>query len=230
MLFFILALSIITYKTSEKYVSVFNYTNSEDRVIYLTFDDGPNSTSTGNILDILKEYNVKGTFFLVGNRIKGREEILKRIHNEGHGIGLHSYTHNYKEIYSSYDSFINDMQETSEEINRVLEIEPKIIRFPGGSCNRLNSELLQKLHERNYKIFDWTSSTGDGVNPNLSIDDMINNAVKTGYGYSHVFMLLHDKNKTCKVLPRIIEYYKKAGYTFKIITETTSEYHFKSKM
>lgn len=207
--------------------------NEEEKSIFLTFDDGPSFIVTNKILDILKEKGVKATFFVVGNKIQGREDILTRIDREGHSIGLHTYTHVYKKIYSSHDSFINEMDETQKEVNRVLGYNPKAIRFPTGSKPHLNSSLLEKLHNKNYKIYDWNACLSDGLNYNTPTDRLVREAHKIiGKGNSRIFMLLHcdqtNKN-TAKALPFIIDYYKDLGYQFKTITEDTPEYYFRFK-
>src|SRR5471030_1036411 len=94
--------------------------DNERKIVYLTFDDGPSTVVTN--------------------------EILKRIYNEGHTIGLHTYTHKYRQIYSSESAFIEEMDKTAEEIKRVINIEPKAIRFPSGSKKHLSISLLEKLH------------------------------------------------------------------------------------
>lgn len=203
---------------------------NDRKIVYLTFDDGPNNGITERILDILQNYNVKATFFVVGNRIAGREGILRRIHNEGHGIGLHTYTHNYKYVYANQESFINEMIETANEINRVAGISPRIIRFPGGSYKRLNNEFLEKLHRYDFKVYDWTACAGDGVYPNLSAGQILRNSTKSADKSPFVILLLHHNSNnqtTCKALPMIISYYRNAGYEFEVITNSTPEFYFK---
>jgi peptidoglycan-N-acetylglucosamine deacetylase len=205
----------------------------EKKIIYLTFDDGPSYVITNRVLDILMEKEVKATFFVVGNKIEGREDILKRINEDGHALGLHTYSHIYKEIYSSQDKFIKEMEDTGEEVKKVLGFVPKAIRFPGGSKPYLNESLLEKLHEKKYKIYDWNASLSDGINYNISTDRLVREAHKVVGGYnSKVFLLLHcdQANKaTAKALPIIIDYYKNLGYQFKTINEDTPEYYFKFK-
>jgi len=208
--------------------------NPEKKIIYLTFDDGP-SVITENVLDILKENNVKGTFFIIGNQINGFENMVKRIHDDGHSIGLHTYTHKFKRIYSSRDAFIKEMLDSQNEINKLTGISPNIIRFPGGSSKRLTNAFLTKLHSYNFKIYDWNMVTLDGLNPNASPNRLYIDATKVNEELSSIILLLHcdymHKN-TCKALPSIIKYYKEKGYEFKIISEDTPELYFpiKSKL
>lgn len=202
-----------------------------DRVIYLTFDDGP-SIITNNILNILKQYNIKATFFLIGNQIKGNEDVVKRIDNEGHSIGLHSYTHKFKKIYSSKEAFIKEMHDTRDEINRVTGTSPNIIRFPGGSRNRLNDEMLLLLHSCNYKIYDWNIDCSDGINPKASVNKLYRKATCEKVKPQPIILLMHcdymHKN-TCKALPMIIQYYKSKGYKFEVISEDTIELYYLCK-
>jgi len=90
--------------------------SQEKKVIYLTFDDGP-SILTDEVLNILKENDVKATFFIIGNQIKGFENVIKRIQDDGHSFGLHTYTHKFKLIYSNKDIFIKEMLDCQNEIN-----------------------------------------------------------------------------------------------------------------
>lgn len=206
----------------------------EVKEIYLTFDDGPTGEVTEKILDVLKEQRVPATFFVVGKEISQREEVLKRIYEEGHGIGLHTYSHNFKKIYASPCAFIEEMDQTAQKINEVLgtNLDLKVIRFPGGSSGRLNQEFLNQLHEKNYKVFDWTVSIEDGVNPNLSVQKIYQNAIKHKKDAQRVILLAHcnSNNKTTYMaLPEIIKYYKEQGYIFKSIDNNTQEYYYKIK-
>lgn len=137
--------------------------NTDNKIIYLTFDDGPSYNVTNKVLDILKENNVKATFFLIGNQIDGLEDVVKRIHKEGHIIGLHTYSHKIKKVYSIRNSFINEMLQCREKINAVVGVSPSIIRFPGGSYKRLSETFLTKLHSYNFKVYDWNMVTSDGL-------------------------------------------------------------------
>lgn len=202
------------------------------KTIYLTFDDGPSCKVTDNVLDILKENEVNATFFLIGNQIKGKEDVVKRIYYEGNAIGLHTYTHKISKIYSSDDTFIQEMIECRNEINRVIGVSPNIIRFPCGSDKRLNPNNLKKLHDKGFKIYDWDLDNTDGINPKLSPDVLYRKAIKGSENRNNIILLLHctDMQKnTCKALPRIIKYYKSKGYEFKVISEDTPELYFHMK-
>jgi peptidoglycan/xylan/chitin deacetylase (PgdA/CDA1 family) len=204
--------------------------NNIQKVIYLTFDDGPSKVITNRTLDILKQENVKATFFVVGCKIQGREEVIKRIYNEGHTIGLHTYSHIYKKIYASDANFIEELDKTSMEIKKVIGIEPRLIRFPSGSKKHLSSNLLEKLHEKNYKIYDWNLTLSDGIDYHTPANKLFNEATSKCINPNKIFLLMHcdEVNETtCEVLGKIIQYYKDKGYVFKTITSETPEYHFR---
>ena len=209
-------------------------TEHKKKIIYLTFDDGPSYKVTNNVLDILKENGVNATFFLIGNQIKGKEDVVKRISDEGNGIGLHTYTHKIRKIYSSEDVFIQEMINCRNEINKVIGVSPNIIRFPCGSNKHLNKNYLKKLHDKGFKIYDWDLDNSDGLNSKLSPDTLYRKAIKGSENRQNIILLLHctDMHKnTCKSLPQIIKYYKSKGYEFQVITEDTPElyFHMKSK-
>ncbi|MFL0268014.1 polysaccharide deacetylase family protein [Candidatus Clostridium radicumherbarum] len=204
------------------------FSSIDKKVIYLTFDDGPSSVVTNNILNILKQQHVKATFFVVGSMIKGKESVLKRIFLEGHSIGLHTYSHQYKQIYASEDAFIEEMMKTSEEIKKVIGIQPKIIRFPYGSNSHLNNAFLKKLHAHNFRVYDWNASISDGIRPDTSPNLFAREAIVRGDGIPYVIFLMHCNNtnvNTYKALPQIIEHYKKLGYEFRVITNDTPEFY-----
>lgn len=222
------ATNIIASEDSKSNEEMNTYSKKE---IYLTFDDGPSYQITNKVLDVLKEKDVKATFFVIGSQIADREDTLKRINNEGHSIGLHTFTHKYKTVYSSEDRFIKEMFDCQNEINRVIGISPNIIRFPGGSYKHLSKNYLNRLHKNNFKVYDWNLDIQDGLNPNLPKEKLYRKAVASNNLESDsIILLMHctDLHKnTPKALPKIIDYYKSEGYDFKVITEETPEKYFR---
>lgn len=209
-------------------------TPNEEKLVYLTFDDGPTPKITEDILDILKAHDVKATFFIVGKEVKGRENILKRIYEEGHGIGLHTYSHDFKKIYVSCDAFISEMDQDLRVINETLgtNLDIKAIRFPGGSSGRLTKAWLEALNAKGYQIYDWNVDLQDGVKGNLSPSEFVRNGTKFMDKSSRKIILAHcniNNQNTCKALPELIKYYKSQGYTFKIIDATTAPYYYRIK-
>jgi len=202
---------------------------------YLTFDDGP-SHNTTKILDILDQYGVKATFFVIYN--KGQEDVYRDIVNRGHTIALHSYTHDYKGIYSSKDAFFNDLTKLSDYVESITGVKPTITRFPGGSSNTISkkycegimTELTREVEARGYYYFDWNVDSGDADDVTVDKDILVNN-IRTRMGsYAKAFILMHDaKSKTTTVdaLPDIIEFLLSRGYKILPITESTPPMHHK---
>lgn len=198
-----------------------------DGTIYLTFDDGPKSGTTDIILDILKEQNVKATFFVTNN---GPDELIKRAYEEGHSIGLHTATHNYSIVYSSVDAYFNDLNTVGERVKRITGLDSKIIRFPGGSSNTVSrhysigimSTLTSEVVKRGYRYYDWNLSSGDAAGGRLTADDIYNNVVSNLRKDRINMVLLHDiKPYTRDALRNIIIYGKNNGYSFEKIDDGT---------
>lgn len=204
---------------------------NDKKVIYLTFDDGP-SVLTNRVLDILIKNDVKATFFLIGNQIKDEETVVKRIYNEGHSIGLHTYTHIYEKIYPSRKKFILEMLKSQNEINLLIGIRPTIIRFPFGSRKHLTKAFLEQLHSYNFKIYDWNVAMSDGMDYKTPAYKLYREATKTTITEQPIILLMHCEymhKNTCKVLSSVIKFYKDNGYEFKIINDETPENYFPIK-
>lgn len=179
--------------------------------VYLTFDDGP-SKNTNEILDILKKYNVKATFFVLGKPGKENEAALKRIVEEGHSLGMHSYSHKYADIYATKESFAEDFQEIQSFLQDVTGVTSRLYRFPGGSSNTVSDvdihELIGYLEEQGVVYYDWNVSSGDASSQELSEETIYQNCIAGIAGRSNSVVLLHDatnKSTTVEALPRIIE-------------------------
>lgn len=200
---------------------------AESKTVYLTFDDGP-SARTGEILDILKNENIKATFFIIGREGEGQKELMKRIVNEGHTIGIHTYSHVYTDIYKSVDSYLTDFNKTYELIYDTTGVKPEIFRFPGGSINKYSSliyeEIIAEMLRRGFTYYDWNASSGDAT-AKASVDSVYYNTVQSSGNKDRVILLMHDsiaKSYTVTALPKIIEYYKSKGYKFASITNEVS--------
>ena len=179
--------------------------------VYLTFDDGP-SDNTEEILDILKKYDVKATFFVVGNTSEHGQELLKRIVEEGHSIGIHSYSHKYSAIYDSEESFFEDFNKISDYIYDVTGVRTQICRLPGGSSNTVSkismAELVRSLNEQNIECFDWNISGGDASGQKLSASAISNNVLKGIDRFQTAVVLLHDgadKDSTVEALDIVLK-------------------------
>ena len=179
--------------------------------VYLTFDDGP-SIYTNDILDILDSYNVKATFFVVGKEGTNAEEALQRIVDEGHTLGMHSYSHKYKELYESMDSFTQDFVRIRDYIYQATGVESVCYRFPGGSSNTVSEidmhDFIDYLDSQGVEYYDWNVSSGDGGSMKLSTDTLLENCTKDIDTRDTSIILLHDsaeKPTTVEALPDIIE-------------------------
>lgn len=188
-------------------------TVSENKIhVYLTFDDGP-SDNTDQILDILKEYNVKATFFVVGKSEK-YTPLYRRIVEEGHSIGMHSYSHRYSEIYQDVESFGQDMKRLQQLIYDKTGVISNIYRFPGGSSNTVSKvdmgELIAYLGGQGITYYDWNVSSHDADNNNgeLTVDDIVESVTGNIQTRDNSIVLMHDANDkrlTVEALPIIIE-------------------------
>lgn len=181
------------------------------RKVYLTFDDGPNST-TGEILDILATYGVKATFFVVGKDDEESQALLKRIVEEGHSLGMHSYSHVYDDIYGSVEGFASDLGKLQGYLYDVTGVTSKIYRFPGGSSNKVSSTdmrvFIRWLEEQGIEYYDWNISSGDANPVRLTADQVLENCTKDLSRYRNAIILLHDapsKQTTVDALPALIE-------------------------
>lgn len=197
------------------------------KIVYLTFDDGP-SSNTNAILDILKEYNVKATFFVNGKTDEVSKEGYKRIVEEGHTLAMHSYTHVYKEVYASKEAFLEDVYRLQNYLFDLTGIKPIYYRFPGGSSNTISEMdmqiFIQALHEEGMEYFDWNVANGDGGNKELTTDQILTNVWNDIPKYEHSMILMHDsvqKGFTVEALPEMIKQLQEAGYTILPIDDTT---------
>lgn len=181
------------------------------RKIYLTFDDGP-SSNTGEILDILAEYDVKATFFVIGKQGEWAEELYRRIVDEGHTLGMHSYTHDYSQIYASVDAFSADMCRLQGYLYQVTGVNCKFVRFPGGSSNLVSEVAMQDLityvNDAGLVYFDWNVSARDAVSGQVTAEEIMESCLDGLNKHQDAVVLMHDtagKVTTVEALPDLIE-------------------------
>lgn len=197
--------------------------------IYLTFDDGP-SRSTPQILDILKEYGVKATFFVVGKTDETSVALYQRIVEEGHTLAMHSYSHRYNEIYKSQESFVEDMEKLQEYLYDTTGVWPRFYRFPGGSSNTVSDVDMQKLmaylNENGITYFDWNISSGDASSVQISAGNIVDNCINGLRDKDECMILMHDateKKTTVEALPEVIKRIQDRGDSiFLPITDDTT--------
>ncbi len=179
------------------------------RRVYLTFDDGP-SSNTERILDILDQYGVKATFFVVGK--EGYADQYRRIVDDGHTLAMHSYSHKYSEIYASLDAYREDLAKLHDFLYELTGEDCNIVRFPGGSSNTISRvdmwELINDLNRQNMIYFDWNVSSGDATGSRISADQIAKNVLDSIGQFNNAVVLFHDaagKDSTVDALPAIIE-------------------------
>ena len=198
-----------------------------ESVVYLTFDDGPDDKVTPQILDILKAEGVKATFYVCGNMVEAYPEVLKRIFNEGHAIGNHSYNHRYNELYASPWSFMEQIIQTDNAIKNVIGVRPFIIRAPGG-VGMFNGDYWSMIDSCGYVEHDWNALTEDATPSKPNASTQVNNVLKYlgDKPPRSVIILMHsnsDKTETVKALPEIIHFLRDWGYKFGVVTPMTPQ-------
>lgn len=210
---------------------------SKEKVCYLTFDDGPSSTVTPDILDTLKENDIKATFFVVTSTIDDNTDLIKRIIDEGHTLGIHADRHEYGEIYQSVEAYLADFAKAYDTIYELTGYKVQCFRFPGGSNNGVMSkhgtydEIVGEMTRRGFEYFDWNAYDHDAEGGNYSVDQIINYAVDEVCESSRndVILLMHDtygKEKTASALPSIIKQLKSNDIKMLPLTDTSRPVHF----
>lgn len=195
------------------------------KTCYLTFDDGPTNSVTPRILDTLRRYNIKATFFMVGSLIEDNSDMARRVYEEGHFLANHSYGHNYSKLYANQDDFMNEFNTTYKLITDVTGNlgYAKIFRFPGGGYNAgsygaAKQEYKEILKSNNVRYCDWNALNGDAEGGSPTVEQLIERVKKTTKNKEDVVILMHDaaaKSTTADALPSIVEYLIGQGYTFK---------------
>lgn len=181
------------------------------RRVYLTFDDGP-GIYTEELLDILAEYDVKATFFVTAKGKESYGDIYRRIVEEGHTLGMHSYSHEYGNIYASLENFQEDIEKLRNFLYRETGTVSRFYRFPGGSSNTVSAtdvhEFIRYLNAMDIDYFDWNVSSGDASSVRLSSDEIVERVMREIPSRRVAVVLMHDapdKHSTVEALPRLIE-------------------------
>lgn len=191
--------------------------SSVKKVVYLTFDDGPNRY-TPKILDVLKKKKVKGTFFLIEPNIRANQNTAKRIVKEGHYPGLHSVSHSVTKLYKgSSPKVAIEMEKTRVTLKKITKFDSHLTRVPYGSKPYMKTSLRNALVKKHFKMWDWNIDSLDWKYKNNNPSKIVSN-VKAGLNgkTGPVVILFHDNEGTAKKLPEIIDYLKKKGYIFEV--------------
>ena len=204
------------------------------KVVYLTFDDGPSTTNTPQILDILDQYNVKATFFVLGKMLEagnGEKDVLKDIAENGHAIANHTYGHDYAYLYPNgtmnVDNIVSDVEKNNDIMKEILgdDFSTRVIRFPGGYWSwEGRTPMRDKMIETGYCNIDWNALNEDAQGAVKTADELVQktkeNIERLGPDADSVVLLMHDtygKEETVKALPQIIEYLQDKGFEFRTI-------------
>ena len=219
-------------KKIEEKLAKYDYSNDGKKMVFLTFDDGSSTTVTPEVLKILKENDVRATFFVTGENIerggKKAEDLIKESFEYGNAIANHSYTHNYKYLYPgrtlNLDNFLADFNKTDELLKKILGpyFSTRVIRCPGGHMSWKGMDQLDNyLNENNMASIDWNALNADAEGRKKNAQELADYAIKTSQGKDIVVLLMHDtygKEETAKALPTIIKYFKDNGYEFKTLS------------
>ena len=198
--------------------------------IYLTFDDGP-GPYTNILLDILKQYGVRATFFVTG---AGDDAVILREYEEGHALGLHTFSHQYAYIYQNVDNFMNDLIKVQERVKNITGQTVMLMRFPGGSSNTISmrydgrkhimTKLVAEVEKRGFTYFDWNIVSGDAGETTVA-EEVYNNVVSK-LGDGDFIVLQHDiKDFSVAAVEKIIKYGYENGYDFATLTADSFTAH-----
>lgn len=223
----IINLNLPAQLTEEQYNNIINiYHLSDEKTVYLTFDDGPSKNITPLILDLLKEENIKATFFVLGTNATWYPDLLKREFAEGHFIANHGYSHKYSEIYESPETILNDYKLAEQAIKNALNDDTytsKVYRYPGGSTGGkyadIKNEGKELLKQNNIAYLDWNALTYDAEGTPTH-ESILENLKETVGEKKNVVLLMHDSSSkilTYETLPEVIQFFKENGYTFKTL-------------
>jgi peptidoglycan/xylan/chitin deacetylase (PgdA/CDA1 family) len=203
-------------------------TERASKVIYLTFDDGP-SERTDEILAVLAEKDVKATFFVTGKTDEADLARMRRIIEEGHTLGMHSYSHDYSVVYASVEGFLEEFYKNFTQIREATGMSPTVFRCPGGSINGYDGgfyqEILSEMIRRGFVPFDWNISSEDAVTTHIQpASKLTENVVHGAKGKIRGFVLFHDsemKTSTPLALSSTIDQLRNMGFEFSAITPST---------
>ncbi|MCD8354743.1 MAG: polysaccharide deacetylase [Clostridiales bacterium] len=209
--------------------------DNTQKIVYLTFDDGPSETVTQEILDVLEQYDAHATFFVTAQygTKEHRSEMYQEILDAGNTIGLHSYSHSYQKIYASVESYLEDLNQIWQEVYDATGYEAALIRFPGGSVNSYNgefySELIAEVTRRGFTYHDWVVSSGDAEGDSIPASTISSAVINACEDRTKSIVLLHDtdaKRTTLEALSTILEELTAQGYEFRALDASVRPYHF----
>ena len=205
----------------------------DEKIVYLTFDDGP-SKFTPMVLDILKAEGIKATFFVLGEQVERNPDLAKRIVEEGHAIGNHSYNHRYEDLYSGFNAFAKQVIDADEAIYAATGVRTLLFRAPGGTHTNFDQGYFDAMAKAGYKVHDWNVDSGDSKRRGVPASEIVTTIQGSRLG-NKLNVLLHDSaghEESIKALPAIIDYYKGLGYSFAALTDEAEpiQFHIATKL
>ncbi len=190
---------------------------NNSKVVYLTFDDGPNQY-TDLIINILAKYNAKATFFMLEPQMEKNTGVLQRMKNEGHAFGLHGVTHDYRQFYQSSKSVITEMNTAQAKLYELTGVKTYLVRTPYGSKPYMKPEYMEAAQKAGYKIWDWNVDSKDWFyRDSRMVSNTIQQIMVLDKNNIQPVILFHDIKKTAEFLPQVLEYLIEKGYTFEIL-------------
>lgn len=211
--------AMLTAVSSSRQESAPSIEQKKEKVVYLTFDDGP-SKLTDEILAILEEQKIKATFFVLGEHAQRSPEIIYRTAEAGHVIGNHTYNHEYSELYESFTAFWKQIKRTEEILREITGTRTSLVRAPGGTYGHFDSTYFQLMEQGGYQVFDWNVDSGDSKRKGVPASEIIENVTSEKLG-KEMIVLMHDSaghEESVKALPEIIDFYKQKGYSFEVLS------------
>ncbi|MCH1624279.1 polysaccharide deacetylase family protein [Ferdinandcohnia quinoae] len=196
------------------------------KTVYLTFDDGPHKVS-GDILALLEEYNAKATFFMLDGNMKMYPDAVKKMVQQGHGVGSHGVTHDKNKFYKSTNSVIGEMSQTLQTIHNLTGVDSDLIRTPYGSSPHMTPAYKKAVVNAGYKMWDWNIDSRDWYfKDSRYVDSVIEQFNKVKNGNEPIVILLHEKPETLAQLPKLLDYLSEQNYEFKAIDSSMEPIQF----
>jgi len=203
--------------------------NTQDKVVYLSFDDGPGN-HTREVLDILRKEQVPATFFVLGEQAERYPELIRALVEDGHALGNHTFNHQYEQLYSDFKVFWKQIKQTEEVLERITGFRPDLVRAPGGTYGHFDQSYFDLLQLGGYTVMDWNVDSGDSKRKGVPAKEILSNSTKVPAGARSVIVLMHDGGahaETVKALPGIIKYYRDHGYRFDTMKSTDQPVQFR---
>ncbi|WP_243291718.1 polysaccharide deacetylase family protein [Bacillus sp. FJAT-47783] len=197
-----------------------------EKVIYLTFDDGPFPVSE-EILNVLAKHNAKATYFLLEPNMRKYPDIVKRMKEDGHALGLHGVTHDKRKFYRSAKSVLTEMDKAKETLEELTGVTSSLIRTPYGTYPNMKKEYFQAAEKNGYKVWDWNVDSRDWkYRDKRYVKDAISQIEALESQNKSPVVLLHEKVETAKYLDLFLTKLDEKGYTYKTLNEDMTPIHF----